>query len=215
MENSAALIAFQPMKARSSNKLMESKKKIDIIKRFANAAFAEMRAERFGITQCCGNGDMYALARKKYICDWEDIKNQNAVDQVVVQTTWDPIFYTPYEERRRRNLPANTTVSPYDANVTYNYGVDGTENIIQINVGGAVTRINVNPLININRNNEFTHEQLTPSCSWNVVHNFGFIPNVYTTDLQGNEIEGVVVPVDGSTIQINFSEEVSGYAYLS
>jgi hypothetical protein len=215
MESNAVQCAWQTMNKRSRQKLMESKKKISIIKRFGDAAFSEMRSERYGITQCCGNGDMYALARKKYICDWEDIKDQNAVDKVVVQTTWDPIFYTPYEERRKRNLPADTTVSPYNANVTYNYGVDGTENIIQINVGGAVTRINVNPLINISRNNEYTHEQLTPAYEWIVVHNFGFIPNVYTTDLNGNEFEGVVVPVDASTIKIVFTDAVTGYAYLS
>jgi len=194
---------------------MESKKKIEINQRFADAAFKHFRQERYGITQCCGNSDLFGLARQKYLCDWDNVKELNAVDKAVVQTSWDPIFYTPYEERRKRNLPASTGATPYNANVTYNYGVDGTENIIQINVGGAVTRINVNPLININRNNEYTHEQLTPAYEWIIVHNFGFIPNVYTTDLQGNEFEGVVVPVDASTIKIVFTEAVSGYAYLS
>jgi hypothetical protein len=48
-----------------------------------------------------------------------------------------------------------------------------------------------------------------------ISHNLGFVPNVLTTDLSGNEISGVVTDATISILQITFSEPVSGYAYLS
>ena len=78
--------------------------------------------------------------------------------------------------------------------------------------------LNVNPIINIDRRRigDFTFEQLTPSNTWTILHNLGFIPgNELTTNLNGAEIEGVTEVVNVNTIKITFSEPVAGYAYLS
>jgi hypothetical protein len=110
------------------------------------------------------------------------------------------------------------SASNRSASVVYEYASDGNVNIIEVNSGGAVTRINLNPVINIDRRapSEFTFEQLTPLAVWTIVHNLGFVPgNELITDLNGNEIDGITHAIDANTIEITFSEPVAGYAYLS
>jgi len=189
-------------------------RQISIFKNFADAVYKRFRQDRFGITVKFTK-DYEKLANKLDICNWEKLAKENDIDDATVRTISNTaVYYNPLVRTGSRTTAPKIN-APIDTNVTYNYGSEGQQNIIEINAGGAITRINVNPLININRNNEYTHEQLTPATEWLVVHNFGFIPNVYTTDLQGNEFEGIVVPVDDSTIKIVFTEPVSGYAYLS
>ena len=87
-----------------------------------------------------------------------------------------------------------------------------------MNVGGSITRINVNPIINIDRRRigDYSFEQLIPSDTWVINHNLGFVPgNELITDLNGNEIDGITKVIDDNTIEICFSEPVAGYAYLS
>ena len=89
---------------------------------------------------------------------------------------------------------------------------------MEINAGGAVTRINLNPIINIDNTNvdKFVFKQEEASAVWLVEHNLEFVPgNELITDLEGNEIDGVTRVVDINTIEIEFSEPVAGYAYLS
>lgn len=192
---------------------MVSKKKIEAYQNFANAIYTRFRSEKYGITACCGSQDIDKLSRKKEICDWQDLRILNNAEDLTFQTTWDPVYYSIPKEYLGKK--SSGIVAPIGVNVTYNYGSNGEVNMIQINNDGNITNIYVTSSVTVNRNNEFTHEQTVPSCSWVITHNFGFIPNVYTTNLEGQEIEGVVVPVDGNTIQINFSEDVTGYAYLS
>ena len=189
-------------------------KQVSIMKDFANSMYNRFRQDRFGITVKFTK-DTEKLSNKLELCNWEKLGQDNNIDDVTIRTISNAaIYYNPLVRTGSRTTGPRIN-APIDANLSYVYGSGGQQNIIEINAGGAVTRINVNPLINVSRNNEYTHEQLTAALEWVIIHNFGFIPNVYTTDLQGNEFEGVVVPIDESTLKIVFTEPVSGYAYLS
>jgi len=180
----------------------------------AEAVYKKFVQDRFGIT-LCGDTDIEKHSTQTEICDWEKIALMNGLQNVTVrQYDFEPIYYnkTIIATDFTNGCAIN---APISSEVNYTYGSNGTQNLITVNVGGYITNITVNPDINISRNNEYTHEQLTPSTVWIVTHNFGFTPNVYTTDLQGNEIEGIVVPIDQNTLHVTFSEPVSGYAYLS
>lgn len=181
---------------------------------FAEAVYKAFMQDRFGIS-LGGSIDYTKKYNQAKLCAWEKLAADNGLDNVTVrQFDFEPIYYNPNVIATDFTTGAAVN-APLTTSVNYTYGSNGTQNIITVNSGGNITNITVNPEININRNNEFTYEQLTPSCSWVVTHNFGFVPNVYTTNLQGQEIEGVVIPVDANTVQINFSEDVAGYAYLS
>lgn len=50
---------------------------------------------------------------------------------------------------------------------------------------------------------------------WVINHSLPFTPNVTTTDLSGQEIQGTVQYITPSIINVVFSTPVSGWAYLS
>lgn len=50
---------------------------------------------------------------------------------------------------------------------------------------------------------------------WVINHSLLFTPNVTTTDLNGQEIQGTVQYISPSIIHVIFSTPVSGWAYLS
>lgn len=57
---------------------------------------------------------------------------------------------------------------------------------------------------------------ITPAAStWILVHDLEFSPNVATTDESGQEIQGTVVYVNDTTVNVIFSQPVAGWAYLS
>lgn len=61
----------------------------------------------------------------------------------------------------------------------------------------------------------YTHGQTSTSTLWEVTHNMGFNPSVTVKDNYGNLIEGYVAYTSNSSLTIEFSSAVSGYAYLS
>ena len=58
------------------------------------------------------------------------------------------------------------------------------------------------------------HYQTTASSVWNIVHTLEFTPNIVVVDLDGNVIEGDY-EYNGNTIVANFSNAITGAAYLS
>lgn len=189
--------------------------------KYASSVYNIFLEERYGISPCCETRPTEFLEAEKMLCDWKSLQGSDEL--------------TDSQIRYFANLPVyidgKTGVSSNDshyryasssssktARVVYNTGVDGNENIVEINAGGAVTRINLNPIINIDNTNvdKFVFKQETASAVWLVEHNLEFVPgNELITDLEGNEIDGVTRVVDINTIQIEFSEPVAGYAYLS
>jgi hypothetical protein len=110
-------------------------------------------------------------------------------------------------------------VAPSGISLGYNYPGSNATNIIDVNAAGCVTRINLNPTVNINNTSnggaQFTYTQSTPSATWTITHGLGYIPNVYTVDTSGVNIIGNVDSSTVSTLVLSFSKPVSGYAYLS
>jgi len=66
-----------------------------------------------------------------------------------------------------------------------------------------------------NQKINYTHGQTSTSATWEVVHNLGFNPNVTVKDNYGNVIEGYITYNNNNTLTIEFSNALSGYAYLS
>jgi len=73
--------------------------------------------------------------------------------------------------------------------------------------------------ININVNNpdavSKSYRVNPPQLIWTFIHNLGFFPNVTTTDDANQEIVGTVTYIDVNSLKIEFSDPVSGWAYLS
>lgn len=71
------------------------------------------------------------------------------------------------------------------------------------------------PILNV----AYQYLQSYPLQVWTINHNLSFHPNVSIADINGNQIEGAIQYLNqtsyGGTIQITFSEPVSGSAYLS
>lgn len=59
---------------------------------------------------------------------------------------------------------------------------------------------------------EFIQEM--PSKKWDITHDLNSYPTVVTTDLLGNTIVGETIYIDTNRLVVNFSENVSGKAYI-
>ena len=200
---------------------MTNEDKVGVYGKFSDSVYRKFRELRYGITSCCDAKPLEEYEMSKDLCDWNQLKgSQDLSDTQIRYFANMPIFIdgqtgTASNDSHYRYAGSASNRS---ASVVYEYASDGNVNIIEVNSGGAVTRINLNPVINIDRRapSEFTFEQLTPLAVWTIVHSLGFIPgNELITDLDGNEIDGITKPIDANTIEITFSEPVAGYAYLS
>jgi hypothetical protein len=86
---------------------------------------------------------------------------------------------------------------------------------LPINVAGdeevCYFNINVNNYSGVGKS-----YHITPASSlWVLTHDLEFSPNVTTTDESGQEIQGTVVYVNATTVNVVFSTPVAGWAYLS
>lgn len=61
----------------------------------------------------------------------------------------------------------------------------------------------------------FVFEQGTPASTWTIAHTLGFIPSVTVVNSAGDVVVGAVQYVGSQTIELSFSGEFSGKAYLS
>ena len=199
-------------------------KKEKYLKEFAESYNKIYRQMRYGIAGCKPGVDEDLAWIRKQIIDWQLSADEDALCKANVNyTTWMPVSYrndtsVQYDQSvdlwgagyLRSNIPSG----PTQLGVGYTYG-DGTQNIIEVNTGGCVTRINLNPAINFNNNSSFEFTQQTPSTIWVIGHNMGIKPNVTTEDLAGNDIQGVIEYVDNNNVRITFNQAVAGKAYLS
>jgi hypothetical protein len=60
----------------------------------------------------------------------------------------------------------------------------------------------------------YTHYQPVASSTWSITHTLEFTPNIIVVDLDGKVIEGDY-EYSGDTITANFSNAITGAAYLS
>lgn len=184
-------------------------------KNHADAVYKEFKSLRYGITVCCNNKSIDELEIQKEICDWKKLTGRDLLSEVQMRRFANKPIYVGGEIDETYYVGRTLDSTGFN----YKYSFDAEQNIIEVNVGGSITRINVNPVINIDRSQTggtFAFEQLIPSDVWTIIHNLGFIPgNELITDLNGAEIDGVTEIVNVNSIRILFSEPVAGYAYLS
>lgn len=181
---------------------------------FADAVYRQYKQMRYGIASCKST-DLDMATMRKYIVDWQENEDAGALDETSIQyQTWLALNYDDVVYSQGGTGYIHTSAQAPTVGLNYVNG-NINENIIQINAGGCITRINLNPSIFIAENTSYVHTQSVAATEWNIVHNLNMIPNVRTEDLSGNDIEGVVTVVDNYQIKITFSQPVSGKAYLS
>jgi hypothetical protein len=199
-------------------------KKVKYYKEFADVLNRTYRQMRYGIDSCRPDLNADLIDMRKQIVDWQAIEDEGALSQTNINyTTWLPVSYrndtsvqydTSYDVWGPGYFKSSTADAPQQVGVGYTYG-DGTQNIIEVNTGGCVTRINLNPAITINQNSSFVFTQQTPATMWDIIHGMNLAPNVRTEDLTGADIQGVIDIIDNNRIKIYFNQPVAGRAYLS
>jgi hypothetical protein len=186
-------------------------------KQFADIMYRLYKQMRYGIDSCKPEQDNQLITLRKEIVDWEANEDDGALSETKVQLkTWlgvkyDDVLYskggTGYFMSQDGKGPA--------VGLNYAGQQQSGQNIIEINSGGCITRINLNPAITINQNSSFTFTQQTPATMWDVVHGMNLNPNVRTEDLLGADIQGVIDYIDNNRLKIYFNQPVAGRAYLS
>jgi hypothetical protein len=199
-------------------------KKEKYYKQFADSLNRVYRQMRYGIDSCRPDLNADLIDMRKQIVDWQAIEDEGALCQTNINyTTWLPITYrndtsvqydTSYDIWGPGYYKSTSADAPQQVGIGYTYG-DGTQNIIEVNTGGCVTRINLNPAITINQNSSFVFTQQTPATMWDVIHGMNLIPNVRIEDLNGVDIQGVIDIIDNNRLKIYFNQPVAGRAYLS
>lgn len=112
----------------------------------------------------------------------------------------------------------NAAVSAAVTNVTSMINaLEQRINNIQINVPDTDTTVYTTPedVKDIIKNARYVHFQGTPSALWVVNHNLGWKPSVTVVDMSQNVVMGDVNYIDDKTLDVTFSAEFSGYAYIN
>lgn len=187
---------------------------------YANAVYKDFLQTRFGLKACRPSVDQDLAYMRKSLTDWQQNEDNGALTQTSVSyITWMGVNYDLDEFEQSETgtgyLQSPVPIAPQNLGLNYNYGTNLNQNVVEINSGGCLTRINLNPSIQINHNSKFVFTQSTPSNLWTINHGLGFVPNVFTQSTSGTDIEGLVEPLDMNTLTITFSQPVAGTAYLS
>lgn len=201
-------------------------KKGKYYKEYADAVYKTVRQLRYGIGSCkkaLVNSDL-AYMRKELV-DWQSNEDEDAL----CQTNMNYTTYVPVNYRNDNMVQFNTSqnawgpgyynsgtpTGPQTAGVGFAYG-SASQNIIEVNSGGCITRINLNPAVTITQNvGSFMFTQATPATLWAINHNMGKVPTVFTEDTNGTDIVGIIEVVDDNNLKIYFNQPVAGKAYLS
>lgn len=62
---------------------------------------------------------------------------------------------------------------------------------------------------------EYTHRQISAQSNWVIEHNLGRKPSVTVVDSAGSTCIGEVKYIDNNTLELSFTAEFSGFAYLN
>lgn len=187
---------------------------------YADTVYKDFLKTRFGLKSCAPSGDQDLAFMRKELVDWQENEDNGALTATSISyITWLGVNYD-LDEIETSNTGAGyaltaTPSSPNNLSLNYNYGNNLAENIIEVNTGGCMTRINLNPSIQINHNGRFTFEQEVPALVWTINHSMNMVPNVFIQDTEGRDIEGLVEPISNNALTITFSSPVAGTAYLS
>jgi len=193
---------------------------------FANSVYDEFRRQKYGIQSCRKSGKLWMDEIRKDLVNYQYTDDGGALCEVSIQQMgWLPVYYPTHDESCDYQPPWMNTSryqihrcnrGPSSIGMSYADN-NGSANIIEVNAGGCITRINVNPSITINNGTSFTYAQncSDPQAVWYINHNLGYTPNVWTEDCDGNDISGTLAVVNSNTISITFSTAQAGTAHLS
>lgn len=189
--------------------------------KFADAVNKLYRQMRYGVETCKPEMDLDLALMRKEIVDWQANEDGNALCETAIQyQTWLGVSYedTLYPSGGTGYIHSTSQSGPVKLNYSTSYTQNG-QNVIEINSGGCITKINLNPAISISNggggNTQFSYNQTIASTIWTINHNLGFVPNVTTVNSSGQEIVGVVTTLNNTTVVVEFSDALTGYAYLS
>lgn len=221
--------------------LLPKKTKINLD--YASAVYAQLKKLRYGLASCSNIPDLDLVYMRKELLEWQSNEDHGALTDVSynydISTVYLPISYDaddqtayvggPMEHPELHRAPGIVqSFNHYDprmplqdmrhSSVTrINYNTSDHQsgaNVIDINSGGCVTRINLNNTVNIKTQN-FEFIQDTEATIWDIQHNLGFNPNVRLEDSDGTDIVGSVEHLSANRLKITFNQAVAGKAYLS
>lgn len=186
---------------------------------FANSVYSEFCNIRYGIKSCKQTADLWLAELRRDIAEYQLQDDCDALTQVSIQHSgWLPVYYPEVNNVVDPNRHHSQHCAVPKAAVGMSYvGQNNSSNIIEVNAGGCITRIILNPNITItnNNNSSFVFTQSIPSAVWYINHKLNIIPNAWTENLDGTDIEGTLAVIDNDTITITFSSPQTGKAYLS
>ena len=194
--------------------------KTEHYKVFADAVDQLFHSIRFGLSGRKRKTSLDQAIMRKHIVDWQVNEDDDALTTASIQyTTWLPVLYEVNTSGSIGSNSSTTATYPAGVSLGYNYP-GGTQNIIDVNTGGCITRINLNPTITIDNSSSggganYTHVQSIAAVTWTITHNLGFVPNVFVLDGNGVEMIGSINSANATTLVISFSQAVSGTAYLT
>lgn len=186
-------------------------------KQFADVMHRLYKQMRYGIGSCKPEQDMQLISMRKELVEWEANEDDGALSETKIQfKTWLGVKYDDvlYSKGGTGFIISDEGKAP-SMGLNYMGQQQVGQNIVEINSGGCITRINLNPAITINQNSSFVYTQNTPSTTWDINHGMNMIPNVTTEDTLGNDIVGILDVIDNNRIKIYFNQPVAGKAYLS
>jgi hypothetical protein len=186
-------------------------------KQFADVMHRMYKQMRYGIGSCKPAQDIQLISMRKELVEWEANEDDGALSETKIQyKTWLGVKYDDvlYSKGGTGFIISDDGKAP-SMGLNYMGTQQVGQNIVEINSGGCITRINLNPAITINQNSSFVFTQQTPATVWDITHGMNMIPNVTTEDLLGNDIVGILDVIDNNRIKIYFNTAVAGKAYLS
>jgi hypothetical protein len=194
---------------------------------FADSVYDEYLKSKYGIQSCKRTGKLWLDDLRRDIANYQANDDGEALCAISIQHMgWLPVYY-PTHDTSCEYRPPWADVSKYQIQTCHagprsigmSYvGQNNSANIIEVNSGGCITRINVNPSITINNNNSsfvFTQNCADPQLVWYINHNLNLVPNVWSEDCNGDNISGVIDVINNNQITLTFSSAVAGNAYLS
>lgn len=183
--------------------------KPSILCKYADNVYGQFRKQRYGIN-CSIPGVFNHLSNYKKLSEWQAQLEDNIVNET------DITFIT--------DLPALNTNKPFvigglgqrnETTVRLQYDVNNTESVI-IESDGCQTVMTINPTACVSPRQSMIFSQSTPALEWVIdITQLGFIPNIRTENLSGNDIDGIIDVSVPDQITITFSSAVAGKAYLS
>ena len=160
-------------------------KRIQIETDFANQAYINFKAVRFGISACCYT-DFETATNNKDLCDWQNA----ASSKVVVATEIPGIFVEPLA---KVNLKASMSCPATPTNVCT--VLDLEEILIA--------------------DSTYTQCFEVAAAQWTITHNLGKYPSVTVVDSANTVVVGNVDYTSSNSLVITFNAAFSGCVFLN